>query len=298
VSEPTQAQAPAPCSRSIVSRPGMDPLPPAIAMSEHLTCLRGPARVQFLLDLGQSERTDASPDQSPSTAKVLLGAVHSAQHTEGLAATIVSVVTLAIGSTTVLAALQAALEVIWASQKLAISGIRGWIRTRLMSFGFILTLGFLLLISLTISTAVTSLRTHIASAYPALVAAIAVIDFTLSLAAVAGLFALIYRYTPARRLPWRIVIAGGLLTAVLFDAGRWVVGLYLAHATQPSAYGAASSFAALLLWLYYTAQIFLFGAEFTSCLAGLRSEGAGASDRADKLRSAAGSRAESAACEP
>jgi membrane protein len=267
-------------------------------MSEHLTCLRGPARVQFLLDLGQSERTDASPDQSPSTAKVLLGAVHSAQHTEGLAATIVSVVTLAIGSTTVLAALQAALEVIWASQKLAISGIRGWIRTRLMSFGFILTLGFLLLISLTISTAVTSLRTHIASAYPALVAAIAVIDFTLSLAAVAGLFALIYRYTPARRLPWRIVIAGGLLTAVLFDAGRWVVGLYLAHATQPSAYGAASSFAALLLWLYYTAQIFLFGAEFTSCLAGLRSEGAGASDRADKLRSAAGSRAESAACEP
>ena len=89
--------------------------------------------------------------------------------------------------------------------------------------------------------------------------------------------------TTTSQAPERIVIAGGLLTAVLFDAGRWVVGLYLAHSTQPSAYGAASSFAALLLWLYYTAQIFLFGAEFTSCLAGLRSE--------------AGSPAESAALE-
>ena len=63
------------------------------------------------------------------------------------------------------------------------------------------------------------------------------------------------------------------MTAVLFDVGRWIVGLYLAHSTEPSAYGAASSFAALLLWLYYTSQIFLFGAELTSCLAGLRSLG-------------------------
>jgi membrane protein len=211
----------------------------------------------------------------PATAKVLLGAVHSAQHTEGIIATLVSVVTLAVGSTTVLAALQAALEVIWASQRLAIAGIRGWIRTRLLSFGFILTLGFLLLISLTLSAAVANLRAQVAARYPALVTAIAIVDFAVSLLVVAGLFALIYRYMPARRLPWRTVLAGGLLTAVLFDAGRWVVGLYLAHSTQPSAYGAASSFAALLLWLYYTSQIFLFGAEFTSCLAGLRSAAIG-----------------------
>jgi len=77
---------------------------------------------------------------------------------------------------------------------------------------------------------------------------------------------------PARRLPWKVVVAGGVLTAVLFDIGRWGVGLYLAHSTQPSAFGAAASFAALLLWLYYTAQIFLFGAEFTACLGGLRDE--------------------------
>jgi membrane protein len=209
----------------------------------------------------------------PATAKILLGAVHSAQHAEGVIATLVSVVTLLIGSTTVLAALQAALEVIWRSQRLAAAGIRGWLRTRLLSFGFILTLAFLLLISLTLSTALSNMRARFAVAYPALVTALAIWDIVLSLLLVSGLFALIYRYMPTRRLPWKIVISGGVLTAILFDIGRWAVGLYLAHSTQPSAYGAASSFAALLLWLYYTSQIFLFGAEFTSCMAGLRTEG-------------------------
>jgi membrane protein len=70
-----------------------------------------------------------------------------------------------------------------------------------------------------------------------------------------------------------IRLSGGVLTAILFDLGRWAVGLYLTHSTQPSAFGAAASFVALLLWLYYTAQIFLFGAEFTACLGGLRDDG-------------------------
>ena len=211
----------------------------------------------------------------PSVARILLDAVHHAQRTQGVVATVVSVVTLLIGSTTVLAALQDALEVIWGSQRLAVTGIRGWIRTRLLSFGFILTLGFLLIISLTLSSALSNLRADIASVFPALVVLVACADVLISLLVVGGLFALIYRYLPARRLPWKTVALGGALTAALFYVGRWVVGLYLAHSTQPSAYGAASSFAALLLWLYYTSQIFLFGAEFTSCMAGLRDERAG-----------------------
>jgi membrane protein len=119
-----------------------------------------------------------------------------------------------------------------------------------------------------------SLQKYVAASYPALEATIAGLDIVLSLLLVASLFALIYRYLPGRHLPWKPVAVGGLLTAVLFDAGRWAVGLYLAHSTQPSAFGAASSFAALLLWLYYTAQIFLYGAEFTACLGGLRDESA------------------------
>jgi membrane protein len=207
-----------------------------------------------------------------STAKVILGAVKSSQKVEGLVSTLVSVVTLLIGASTVLAALDAALEKIWRSETLLPTGVRGWVRTRLLSFGFILALGFLLLVSLTISTALTNLRGWIADRYGAIVGIIGVLDFVVSLALVSMLFALIYRYMPARRAPWKTVIAGGVLTAILFNIGRWAIGLYLAHSTQPSAYGAAASFAALLLWLYYTAQIFLFGAEFTACLAGLRDD--------------------------
>jgi membrane protein len=231
-------------------------------------------------DAAQQVHAQLSSLFGPSTAQVLLEAAHSSQRVEGVTAAIVSSVTLLIGATTVLASLQTALELMWGGQHAQISGIRSWVRTRLLSLGFILTLGFLLLISMTLSTALLNLQSRFAAAYPGLVTLTAAANFLLSLLLVSGLFALIYRYMPSRRLPWRTVMWGGIVTAVLFDAGRWIVGFYLAHSTQPSAYGAASSFAALLLWLYYTSQIFLFGAEFTSCLAGLRSPSERSSRRA------------------
>jgi membrane protein len=208
----------------------------------------------------------------PSTAKILLGAIRSSQKTQGLAATVVSAATLLIGATTVLAALEALLEQIWHSEALAWTGIKGWIRTRFLSLGFILTLGFLLLVSLTVSTGISTLQQRIGARHAALVGAMGMVDVLLSLLMVSVLFALIFRYMPSRRLPWNVVAVGGVLTAVFFDLGRWLVSLYLAHSTQPSAFGAAASFAALLLWLYYTSLIFLFGAEFTACLGGLREE--------------------------
>jgi membrane protein len=208
----------------------------------------------------------------PATAKILLGAIKSSQHTEGLVATVVSVVTLLIGATTVLSSLETLLEQIWKSEALASVGVRGWIRTRFLSLGFILTLGFLLLVSLTISTGISTLQKHIGDQHFAAVWLMGALDLLVSISLVAFLFALIFRYMPARRLPWRDVAIGGLLTAVLFDVGRSAVGLYLSKSTQPSAFGAASSFATLLLWLYYTSLIFLFGAEFTSCLGGLRGQ--------------------------
>jgi len=208
----------------------------------------------------------------PSTAKVILGAVHSAQQSQGPLATAVSIVTLIIGATTVLAALQAALDVMWKSEAPSMSGLWGWARTRLLSFGFILALGFLLLVSLTLSTALANLRGWVTNRYPGFVVGVGALDLLLSLGLVTALFTLIYRYMPTRRLPWKPVLIGGLLTAVMFDMGRRAVGLYLAYSTQPSAFGAASSFVALLLWLYYTAQIFLFGAEFTACLGRVRDD--------------------------
>jgi membrane protein len=206
----------------------------------------------------------------PSTAKILLGAIKSSQQTQGVVATVVSVVTLLIGATTVLSALETLLEQIWKSEALATTGVRGWIRTRFLSLGFILTLGFLLLVSLTISTGISTLQKHIGDQHSPAVWVIGALDVLISISLIAFLFALIFRYMPARRLPWKDVAIGGVLTAVLFDVGRWAVGLYLSHSTQPSAFGAAASFATLLLWLYYTSLIFLFGAELTSCLGGLR----------------------------
>src|SRR4029453_6059889 len=116
-----------------------------------------------------------------TTAKTLMDAVKSSQHTSGMISTIVSAVTLIIGATTVLAALQTALEKIWRSEALVPHGLRGWIRSRLLSFGFILTLGFLLLISLGISTGVSNLRERIAERHAALVGALGAFDFIGSL---------------------------------------------------------------------------------------------------------------------
>jgi len=200
------------------------------------------------------------------SADLILQAMKSSQSTDGLWATIVSVIMLLVGASTVFSALESALRQIWGGRDSLPRGWRSIVRTRLISFGFILAIGFLLLVSLTLTTALTALRGYALRHFEGMVGVFASMDFLLSIGLGTGMVALMYRYLPARRLPWRQVLIGALVTALLFHLGRWAIGLYLGHATQPTAYGAAASFAALLLWLYYTAQIFLFGAEFTACL--------------------------------
>jgi membrane protein len=207
-----------------------------------------------------------------ATAQVLLEAMKHSQESEGIAAAAISIVSLFIGATTVFAALEEALDNIWRARALAPSGIWGWLRVRILSFGMILAVGFLLLVSLSITAALAALRSIIAARFTELVVVTSALDFVISVALVTGLIALIYRYLPSKRLPWRPVLIGALVTSLLFYLGRWLIGLYLARATQPSAFGAAASFAAMLLWLYYSAQIFLLGAEFTACAGGIRSE--------------------------
>jgi membrane protein len=205
-----------------------------------------------------------------STAEILLQAMRSSQTPDGTIATIVSIGTLLLGATTVFAALEAALEQIWGARELAPKGFRGWIRARVLSFGLILAVGFLLLVSLSLSTALAALREAIGRRFTELVVVAGALDFVISTALVTGLIALIYRYLPARRLEWRPILWGALVTALLFHLGRWGIAWYLGRSTQPSAFGAAASFAAMLLWLYYSAQIFLLGAEFTACIGGVR----------------------------
>jgi membrane protein len=195
-----------------------------------------------------------------------MDAMRSAQTNDGVWATVVSVVMLLVGASTVFAALEGALQQVWGGRDSLPRGWRSFIRSRLVSFGFILAIGFLLLVSLTLTTALAALRGYVTRHFEGLVGLFATVDFLLSIVLGTGLVALMYRYLPARRLAWLHVITGALVTALLFHLGRWGIGLYLGRATQPTAYGAAASFAALLLWLYYSAQIFLFGAEFTACL--------------------------------
>lgn len=207
-----------------------------------------------------------------STARLVVQAMHAAQKTQGIWATLVSVVTLIVGASTVFGALESALRQVWGTSVPQQGGWRGFVRTRIVSFGFILAVGFLLLVSLTMTTALSGLRGWVGQRYEGLVAALGVLEFVVSTVLGTGLIALMYRYLPAVRLAWRHVLLGALVTTLLFQAGRWGIGLYLGRATQPSTFGAAASFAALLLWLYYSAQIFLLGAEFTAVLGGTRVE--------------------------
>jgi membrane protein len=200
------------------------------------------------------------------SATLILEAMKGAQTTDGAWATAVSVVMLLIGASTVFAALESALQQVWGGREALQRNWRASLRARLVSFGFILAIGFLLLVSLTLTTALGALRGYTLRHFEGMVGLFAALDFLLSIGLGTGLIALMYRYLPARRLAWRHVLTGALVTALLFHLGRWGIGLYLGRATQPTAYGAAASFAALLLWLYYSAQIFLFGAEFTACL--------------------------------
>jgi membrane protein len=200
------------------------------------------------------------------SAQVILAAMDSANSEEGVWAASLSALMLLIGASTVFAALQEALQQIWGGRDSLPHGWRAFLRARLLSFGFILAIGFLLLVSLTLTTALAALRSYVTHRFEGVVGVFAGVDLLLSIGLGTGLVALMYRYLPAKRLPWRHVLTGALVTAILFHLGRWAIGLYLGRATQPTAYGAAASFAALLLWLYYSAQTFLFGAEFTACL--------------------------------
>ena len=200
------------------------------------------------------------------SADLILDAMRGSQSTDGTWATVVSIVMLLVGASTVFAALESALQQVWGGRHAQPRGWRSFLRARLISFGFILAIGFLLLVSLTLTTVLGALRGYVLRHFEGMVGMLASLDFLLSIVLGTGLVALMYRYLPARRLAWRHVITGALVTALMFHLGRWGIGLYLGHAIQPTAYGAAASFAVLLLWLYYSAQIFLFGAEFTACL--------------------------------
>jgi len=201
-------------------------------------------------------------EQSASAIQALLASVQQPQ--EGITATVLGVLLLLLGATSVFGELQDALDRIWRVPTRDTH--RGWltlVRDRLLSFGMILAIGFLLIVSLVASAGLAALGRWwgpaLAGWYVLAVVANAGVAFLL----VAAMFALIYKVMPRVRVQWKDVWIGALFTAVLFSLGKSAIGLYVGHSGLSSAFGAAGSLVVVLLWVYFSAQIFLIGAQFT-----------------------------------
>jgi membrane protein len=185
----------------------------------------------------------------------------------GVSASIISVVILLFGATAVVTQLQDALNTIWKVAPKPGNMIKIFIFQRLLSFGMILGVVFMLLVSLIMSAALGILSQYLGGLFPGLEFIWALIDFVISLSVISALFAMMFKYLPDVKIKWNDVIIGAVITAFLFNVGKYLIGLYLAKSAFNSTYGAAGSLVVLLAWIYYSAQILFLGAEFTQVYA-------------------------------
>ena len=180
-------------------------------------------------------------------------------------ATVVGFVLVLVGATTVFAELQDDLDRIWkVPQRARPQGAWGWVRARMLSFGMVLAIGFLLLVSLVASAAISAVGAWGGGLFGAWETLAHAVEVVVSFALLSALFAVMYRFLPDVRIAWRDVAVGAIVTALLFTVGKFLIGLYIGKSSTASTFGAAGSLVVLLLWVYYSAQIFLFGAEFTA----------------------------------
>ncbi len=188
---------------------------------------------------------------------------NTAQPRTTLIASLIGVVTLLLGAMGVFGALQDALNTIWEVEPKPNRGLRGLVRDRLLSFGMVLGIGFLLLVSLVISAALQATEAYFGQLLPAPGVVLEIINLAVSFLIITVLFAMMYKFLPDVEIRWTDVWIGAAFTSLLFVVGKFLIGFYLARGSVASTYGAAGSLVILLLWIYYSAQILLFGAEFT-----------------------------------
>ena len=210
----------------------------------------------------QAQLSKMMGDAGAGAVQDLLVSVH--RPAEGSAATVLGVLLLLVGATTVFGELQDALDRIWRVPAHAHS--RGWftlVRSRLLSFGMILAIGFLLMVSLVVSAMLAAVERLWNPVFGDWVRLATTTSAVVSFLMVAAMFALIYRVMPRASVHWKDVWIGAMVTAALFVAGKYAIGLYIGRSGVTSAFGAAGSLVVVLIWVYYSAQIFLLGAEFT-----------------------------------
>jgi membrane protein len=199
----------------------------------------------------------------PQGAEALQAVLAGARNQEeGKLATLVAGALLLFGATTVFAELKASLDEIWQLPPVTQNTLWDTVRTRLLSFGMVLVLGFLLMVSLVVSAALAVLEKYWQGLWSNATLALSIINWTIGFLVIAAMFGVIYKLLPRIALSWHDVTIGALGTAALFTLGKYGIGAYIGNSGVASSFGAAGSLIALLLWVYYSAQIFFLGAEF------------------------------------
>ena len=191
----------------------------------------------------------------------------ASQPNKGVLATSIGILLALFGASGVFGQVQDALNTIWGVKTKPGVGIMGFIRSRFLSFAMVAGVCFLLLVSLVFESVLKSFSRYVQAMFPGGIVIALVVYSIFDLAVVVLLFASIFKFLPDVKIQWRDVWIGAVMTAIFFAIGKWALGLYLGSGTASSAYGAASSLITLLLWIYYSSQILLFGAEFTQVYA-------------------------------
>lgn len=187
----------------------------------------------------------------------------ASNHSAGVLATVLGSITFLLGATGAFLELQYALNTIWRVAPKASAGLRDFLLQRLVSFGLVVAIGFLLLVSLAVSAALAAFSGWLNARVPGMAFLWMAVNLIASIAVSTLLFALVYKVLPDVDLDWPDVWIGAVITAVLFGIGKTVIGLYIGHSSTASSYGAAGSVVVLLLWVYYSTQVVLLGAELT-----------------------------------
>jgi membrane protein len=205
----------------------------------------------------------------PRGAEMVEGLVASASDTDrGLVAGLISIFLLLLGATTVFAELQSALDRIWkVPEAKKPSGIFGLLRARLLSFGLILGVAFLLMVSLVVSATLAAFGGWAGTLMPGWETVLQLLNLAVSVGILTVLFAMIFKLMPSTPVSWRDVWVGAFVTAILFEVGKLLIGLYIGKSGMTETFEAAGALVILLAWVYYAAQIFLLGAEFTKAFA-------------------------------
>jgi membrane protein len=199
----------------------------------------------------------------PESAKAIEAMIQNARNpATGSMSAALGLVTLILGATGVFGELQADLNEVWNVPPKATGGIMGFIKARFVSFTMVLGIGFLLLVSLILSTVLAALGTFIGSLFPGFMVLLHFLNFVISFGGITLLFAMMYKILPDVNIEWRDVWIGAAVTSLLFSLGKLAIGFYLGKSSISSPFGAAGSLIVILVWVYYSAQIFLYGAEF------------------------------------